>query len=171
MSPDNELENQEVEDQEITAEEINSVNDASVQYDLPEDRIEEISVDRDPNEKDFADLSYYEKLAFVSAEKGILVKKPNKNCKSCYGRGYISTTTITMSGDNGDQTEVVPNACKCIFDKRDYHKVFSGRAFANRSLQRKLDKKSGGNSQRALELKAKKQKAKAKRRKKKKNKR
>jgi len=161
----------EEEEKHITADELNAENDASTIYDAPKDVVEEITVPKDPNEKEFKDMDHYEKLAFVSAQRGIMVKKPNHNCRACYGRGYVSVTSVTVSGEDGDITEQIPNACKCIYSREDYHKVFSGKAFLNRKLQRQLDRKEGKKNKIGEEqAKLKKKKLKEKKKKKRKNK-
>ena len=74
-------------------------------YNLPED--EEIFVDeQDGSIKLDKDLSPFEKIQVVAKKNKVKINDPKKNCKHCYGRGYIG---FDINKEN------YPVPCTCIY--------------------------------------------------------
>jgi hypothetical protein len=100
--------------------------------------------------RNFSELSAYEKIKFASAQNGVGIKKPKSSCKYCNGTGVISHRTITTdmpvtSGDTSGTEEIsesIPNPCRCIFNKDDLPKMFTGRVPISRKLERKQEKQN-----------------------------
>jgi len=89
-----------------------------------------ILVDKDKNEViDNTNTTPWMIIKAVAERTGITVKDPRKDCKNCYGRGYI--------GFNSKSKEPVP--CSCIFTAEQKEK---DRPFKmNRAQKRKMEKK------------------------------
>jgi len=99
-------------------------------YELPQELTNvEVEVPVIKQEKTFNDLDPYDKIRLAAAQYGLALKNPEKNCKKCYGRGYISINT----GNN------IPNACTCIFQKQDRHRVLNNLAAPNRTQRRAME--------------------------------
>jgi len=68
-------------------------------------------------------------LQFIANSIGIKLKNPNKNCKKCYGRGYI-----------GFKSDRQPVPCTCIFNKEDLNDIPVINHRSKRNLRLKLRK-------------------------------
>lgn len=135
---------------DITEEEGDDVIDTSEgevgNLPLPEVREEELELPDDG--KKFDDLTHYEKIKMASQSHGVTVKEPKKDCKSCYGRGYISTRTVStpVVGTSGlptgeINTQILPNPCKCMFKKEDIPKMFVNENKMTKKQLINMDKK------------------------------
>lgn len=136
--------------EEIFEEEFEVEDPKQVTYDSPTPIQEDVAVEGNANEeeKKFSELSNYEKIKMASLQHGVVVKPPNPSCKHCYGRGYISTITLTAPVEptsGGDTsaveliTEELPNPCKCIYRKEDRHKMFTGNISLGSKQARKYE--------------------------------
>lgn len=101
-------------------------------YLIPDDDENVISVKNDQviDTEKFINLHPLKKLQMVSEQLGIVMKEPISNCKSCYGLGYVSIESKTK----------IPIPCKCIYDKKDHNKLYSGKVLLNRQKKRKLER-------------------------------
>lgn len=60
----------------------------------------------DPSNSTIIDnVDPWEKIKYASKKYGLEIQEPLKNCKKCYGRGYISIDHNTQN----------PNPCTCIY--------------------------------------------------------
>ena len=150
--------NDEILEEEILEEEVgDDVEDTSeVQNEsvpLPEVVEEDLEVQGGGGEEvNFSELPHLEKIRMASQQQGVRILEPNKSCKKCYGRGYISVKTYntpvlgTSGISTGEyKTEELPNPCKCIYRKEDMGKMFVGHPNMNKreieKFQSKLKKK------------------------------
>ena len=74
----------------------------------------EIPVAKVP-EKSFNDLDPFMKIRLAASQYGIQLKDPDKKCKKCYGRGYVSIQSKTQ----------IPNPCICVFTDADKAKAMT----------------------------------------------
>ena len=111
-------------------------------YDLDE-KVEDLEV-KVPieQEESFAKLSHLEKIKMIATQKGVSASEPNKKCKKCYGRGYVSVSTSVVKVEGEDDiVQETPNVCKCMFSKDDLPKVFSGKVLLGRDARRRHEAK------------------------------
>ena len=88
------------------------LNSKSVQF-------SEILVDEKGEQKEVREVPIsatpFERMKIVADNAGIDIKDPKKNCKHCYGRGYVGFVNDPKDKDDKDK-EPVP--CHCIFTKK-----------------------------------------------------
>ena len=97
-------------------------------YNFPEVVETEVTLTQPKPKVNFSDLSPLEKIRLASSNNGIIINDtPKKNCKKCYGRGYVSIQHETK----------LPNACKCLFSKEDWEKSKTEQRVWNRETRRK----------------------------------
>jgi hypothetical protein len=76
-------------------------------YDAPEDK-SGIMDTKTGAILDKEELSPFELIKAVAKETGLELQDPNKNCKKCFGRGYVGIDSISRQ----------PMPCECIQPKR-----------------------------------------------------
>jgi len=84
---------------------------------------------------DVKTLPPFERIKFVSERMGKKINDPDKNCKKCYGRGYV----------NIDANDGVPTPCQCIFhdfyEANPYYKNVEYPSF-NRATKRAYERQA-----------------------------
>jgi len=148
----NDKENEDLVEEELFEEEgeIQNLPDSPI-LDIPiPDTVEEY-VKLNTDGRNFNELSSYEKIKFAASQNGVAVKKPNSTCNNCNGTGVVShrniTTdvpTVNSDGTSAMETvsEQIPNPCRCIFDKKDLPKMFTGKVPVTRKLERANEKRN-----------------------------
>jgi hypothetical protein len=111
-------------------------------YDSPDQDAVEIEMPNTTKEETipFNQLPMLERIKIAASQNDVGILEPKSNCKNCYGRGYISTTTIEITSGAGENM-ALPNPCTCIFNKQDIPKMFPGNVFRNGKQNRKYEKR------------------------------
>jgi len=92
-------------------------------------------------EGEFFDLPHLEKIKLAAQQHGVSLKDPDKDCNKCHGRGYVSVRSFTISADDKEVTREIPNPCKCVFEKHDLPKMFTGMISLGRKERHRNDKR------------------------------
>ena len=95
------------------------------EYEMPGDIVEEVELPQQQTEKNIKwdELPPLEKIKIASNQNQVAIKEPDKNCKRCFGRGYIGIRSLPKKDD--EKVEL-PIPCRCIFNKEDLPKMFTG---------------------------------------------
>lgn len=117
---------------------------------MAEENIDEWADIKPPSEVEqimnINDMDPWEVIKATAEGSGILIHEPNKNCKKCFGRGYVGRRHVKQYDSNGyeltDETGNVivllePIACNCIFPKQQQDMGDIQFAPVNRAQRRK----------------------------------
>lgn len=109
-----------------------------VKYNLPEDK--NVIVDNTGEVIDKDNLTPFQIIKLVAAQNQLEINDPKKDCKHCYGRGYLGVELLTKK----------PVPCQCIFPKRNVNqkvndqivdaKFLGGNPNPNRKYRRAAEK-------------------------------